>query len=262
MNSADGIRVMSFNLRADTPNDGINRFFNRSSRVIETIHREAPGLIGFQEAKNEMRAFLRERLPQYVVLGCGRNSAYDGEGILIAYREDQFELIEFQTRWLSDTPERPGSRFDSDQSKYPRVYVYAKLRRFADNKTVAFVNTHTDHVGQKARVSASIQLLKTMHAMQADGLVLTGDFNALPNSEEIQMLTADTELGLTDVSAAIPFSFHNFGRCVPWKCDYIFSTCPSSECHVIEDIPVNGVYISDHNPIVATIFMNKEDLRS
>lgn len=256
MNSADALRVMSFNLRVDTPNDGINCFMNRSSRVLEMIRREAPDLIGFQEVKNGTRAFLREQLPQYVVLGCGRNVDYDGEGILIAYREDQFELIEFQTKWLSDTPDLPGSRFDSDQSKYPRVYVYAKLRRFGDNKTVAFVNTHTDHVGQKARVSASKQLLKAMHAMQADALVLTGDFNARPDSEEMRMIIADTELGLTDASAMIPATFHNFGRCVPWKYDYIFSTRPSSECHVIEDVPVNGVYLSDHNPIVSTILMS------
>ena len=263
MKSTDTLRVMSFNLRVETPNDGINRFFNRSPRVLETIRREDPDLIGFQEAKNEMRAFLREQLPQYVVLGCGRDRSYDGEGIPIAYREDQFELIEFQTKWLSDTPDVPGSRLESDQSKYPRVYVYAKLRRLADNKIIAFVNTHTDHEGQKARVSESVQLLRAMREMQADVMVLTGDFNALPDSEEMQLLTADADLGLIDVSAELPCSFHNFGRCVPpWKCDYIFSTHPHSECHLVEDIPVNGVYISDHNPIVTSILMKKENLRS
>ena len=254
MKSTDTLRVMSFNLRSENRNDGINRFFNRSSRVLEAIHREAPDLIGFQEAKNEMRAFLREQLPQYVVLGCGRNGAYDGEGIPVAYREDQFELISFQTKWLSDTPDVPGSRLESDQSKYPRVYVCANLRRLADNKIIAFVNVHTDHEGQKARVSESIQLLEAMREMQADVIVLTGDFNALPDSEEMQLLTADDELGLIDVSAALSGSFHNFGRRVPaWKIDYIFSTVPCLECHLVEDTPVEGVYISDHNPIVASI---------
>ena len=260
MKSTDILRVMSFNLRSENQNDGINRFFNRSSRVLETIRSETPDLIGFQEAKNEMRAFLREQLSQYVVLGCGRNSSYDGEGIPIAYREDQFELIGFQTKWLSDAPDIPGSRLGSDQSKYPRVYVYAKLRRLVDNKIIAFVNTHTDHEGQKARVSESIQLLEAMREMQADVIVLTGDFNALPDSEEMQLLTADPELELVDVTSALPGTFHNFGRRIPaWKIDYIFSTFPCSECHLVEDVPVDGVYISDHNPIVASILMNQAD---
>ena len=259
MESTDTLKVMSFNLRVETPNDGINRFFNRSFRVLETIRLEFPDLIGFQEAKNEMRVFLREQLSQYVVLGCGRNCSYDGEGIPIAYREDRFELIEFQTKWLSDLPDVPGSRLGSDQSKYPRVYVYAKLRRIMDNKVIAFVNTHTDHEGQKARVSESIQLIEAMRKMKADVIVLTGDFNALPDSEEMRLLTADPELGLIDVSVALPGSFHNFGRCVPWKCDYIFSTMPCSECHLVEDSPVDGVYLSDHTPVVASIFMEKKD---
>ena len=121
------------------------------------------------------------------------------------------------------------------------------------------MNTHTDHVGQRARVSASIQLLKVMKDARADVIVLTGDFNARPESEEMRMITADTELGLMDASVGISGSFHNFGRCVPWKCDYIFSNRSALECRLIEDTPVDGVYLSDHNPIVASILLNQED---
>ena len=256
MKTTDILRVMTFNLRSENQNDGINRFFNRSFRVLEAIRREAPDLIGFQEATNEMRAFLREQLSQYVVLGCGRNRAYDGEGIPIAFREDQFELIEFQTKWLSDTPDISGSRLGFDQSKYPRIYVCAKLRRLADNKIIAFVNTHTDHEGQRARVQETLQLLEVMRNIQADVILLTGDLNAMPDSEEIRMLTADANLKLIDASASLSGSFHNFGRRIPaWKIDYIFSTIPCSECHLVEDAPVDGVYISDHNPVVAFIPM-------
>ena len=252
MNSTCELRVMTFNLRVETLADGINDFFNRSHRVLEAIEREAPDLIGFQEAKDEMRAFLRKKLPQYVVLGCGRTNDYSGEGIPIAYREDQFELIEWQTKWLSETPDVPGSRFDADQSKYPRIYVCAKLRRITDGKIIAFVNTHTDHEGQRARVLESLQLLKMMSELKADVIFLTGDFNAMPDSEEIRMLSADKRVNLIDATASIAGTFHNYGRRVPaWKIDYIFSTAPASECRLVEDIPVNGMYISDHNPVVA-----------
>lgn len=248
------VRIMTFNLRVEAQEDGINRFSNRVPRVLETIEREAPDLIGFQEAKNEMRGILRVKLPQYAILGCGRDASYGGEGIPIAYREDQFELIEFQTKWLSDTPNVPGTRLGGDQSKYPRIYVYAKLRRISDNKTIAIVNTHTDHLGQQARVFESAQLIKAMEEIQADAIFLTGDFNATPDSEEIKMLTADNRLKLIDLSADLSGSFHNYGRRVPAsKIDYIFSTNSCVECHLVEDHPVDGVYISDHNPVMASV---------
>ena len=42
------IKVMSFNLRMDTPHDGVNRFRNRIGRVMEVIESENPDIIGFQ----------------------------------------------------------------------------------------------------------------------------------------------------------------------------------------------------------------------
>ena len=43
------LKVMSFNLRTDTPKDGINAFSERYPRVLEVIRNEKPDLIGFQE---------------------------------------------------------------------------------------------------------------------------------------------------------------------------------------------------------------------
>ena len=260
MKTVEVLRIMTFNLRVDTPNDGINQFSKRTDRVLEAIREEDPDIISFQEAKNGMRAFLRENLSQYAVLGGGRNKDYEGEGIPVAYREDMFELIEFSTKWLSDTPDVPGSRFeDVDQSKYPRVYVLVKLRRISDNKIIAIVNTHTDHEGVKARIRESEQLLEVMKGISADAIILTGDLNARPDSEEIKMLTADPELKLIEASACVESTFHNFGRRIPaWKIDYIFSTVPCKESHAVEDIPVNGVYISDHQPVVADLCIDKD----
>ena len=254
MNTTDMMRVMTFNLRVETLNDGINRFSSRKPRILEMIQRESPDLIGFQEANDDMRAVLRDDLSQYVVLGCGRKGAYDGEGIPVAYRKDRFELIEFQTKWLSPTPDVPDSRFGVDQSKYPRIYVLCKLRRLTDNRVMVLINTHTDHEGEQARMLESLQLLEVIRKTSADAIFMTGDFNAKPESKEIQALTADAELGLMDLSKSLSGSFHNFGRRVPpWKIDYIFSTVPCLECHLVEDLPVNGMYLSDHNAIVASI---------
>ncbi|MBO7207405.1 MAG: endonuclease, partial [Kiritimatiellae bacterium] len=74
------LKVMTFNLRVDVQADGINYFPNREGRVLETIHTEKPDLIGFQEASDYVRAFLKNNLSDtYTVLGCGREKNYRGE---------------------------------------------------------------------------------------------------------------------------------------------------------------------------------------
>lgn len=254
------LKVMTFNLRTDSEIDGINRFFNRSDRVLEAIRNESPDLIGFQEAAGPMRKFLYENLTEYTVLGCGSFANLQREGNPIAFKTGKFELVGFETAWLSDTPDVPGSSFGGDQSKYPRYYHLARLHVLGDvDATVVYINTHTDHLGQQAREKASHLLLNVLEKEKSNPLILSGDLNALPDSPEIQLLLSHKDLGLKDTTADLPGTFHNYGRRNPtYKCDYIFSTLACHESHIVEDIPVNGVYISDHNPVVSTLKFSEE----
>ncbi|MBQ8213467.1 MAG: endonuclease/exonuclease/phosphatase family protein [Clostridia bacterium] len=248
------LKVMTFNLRTDSEIDGINRFFLRSDRVLEAIRNEDPDVIGFQEAAGPMREFLYKNLNDYTIIGCGSNALFQREGNPIAYKKGKLELIGFETAWLSDTPDIPGSSFGGDQSKYPRCYHLARLRVLDSDTTVVYINTHTDHLGQNAREKASRLLLEVLKKEKQQPLILSGDLNASPDSAEIQLLLSEESLGLSDATANIPGTFHNYGRRIPtFKCDYIFSTLSCIESHIVEDIPVNGVYISDHNPVVATL---------
>jgi endonuclease/exonuclease/phosphatase family metal-dependent hydrolase len=245
------IKVMSFNLRVKVEADGINNFENRKGRVLEVIKRELPDLIGFQEATNSMRAWLREVLSDnYIVLGCGRNSDYRGETPCLAYRKDIFELVSLDSFWLSDTPEVPGSRYQSlDQSSCPRVTFCATLSPEGREDCIRFINTHLDHSGAQARVHGMKQILDKL----GDGtFVLTGDMNATPDSECIAIINAVE--GVTDLTAHIPTTFHNFGRLsTDFKIDYIFTNATPVDAYAIEDGPIDGVYISDHYPVVANI---------
>lgn len=248
------IKVMTFNLRTDSEIDGINRFFCRTDRVLEAIRNEDPDLIGFQEAAGPMREFLYKNLNDYTIVGCGSNAKLQREGNPIAFKKDKFELISFETAWLSDTPAVPGSSFGGDQSKYPRYYHLARLHALDDDATLVYINTHTDHIGQNAREKASRLLLEVLKKEKQNPLILSGDFNASPDTAEMKLLISENDLGLHDATANLPGTFHNYGRRIPtFKCDYIFSTLSCCESHIVEDIPVNGVYISDHNPVVATL---------
>ena len=246
------LKVMTFNLRVDSPGDGINQFFLRSPRVLKAIRDESPDLIGFQEDVDDMRAFLRKNLPEYTILGCGCHRDFHSVGNSIVYKTERFQLIDFETGWLSSTPRVPGSTYGGDQSKYPRSYHRARLHDTENGTTYQFVNLHADHVGANAKLLATKQIMGMLKAYTGEGMIVCGDLNSHPGTPSILAFTEDPSLPLTDATAQLPGTYHGYGTCVPpYKSDYIFSNMPCSESYLVEDVPENGVYISDHNPVVA-----------
>ena len=247
------LKICTFNLRHEIDVDGINNFWNRTARVRETIAAEQPDLIGFQEVTGAMRAWLKEKLTEYTLLA----PFFDGDSPVIAYRSAVFELTGFTHFWLSPTPQVPESRFGGDQSKYPRMAVSATLRHHKAAEPICFYNTHLDHKGTIARLLGATQLMQDM-SKQPCKVVLTGDFNALPDTPEILTVTACPTMPMTDATAMLGGTFHSFGKKAPGeetKIDYIFTNaaCDPTESYIVEDLPADGVYISDHNPVCAYI---------
>ncbi len=249
------LKIMSFNLRIDNTGDGINSFTNRFDRIIEVILRESPDIIGFQEVSGGMRARLRDRIPGYTVVGCGREASCHGESMLIAYRTDDMELISMENIWLSYTPTVPGSTFGGDQSACPRMFTSLLLKHDRVTLPFRFINTHLDHVGKQARLLGATQLVQYISKERAY-TVLTGDMNATPDAPEIQLMTgALVDRDFTDVTATLGGTFHDFGRRAeaPIKIDYIFTDAACEGAYIVEDIPVNGQYYSDHNAVCALL---------
>ena len=250
------LKIMSFNLRVDNTGDGINSFTNRFHRVVEILESEKPDVVGFQEVTDGMRARLRDHLPAYTVQGCGREKNYHGESMLIAYRKGEAELISLENMWLSPTPTIAGSTFGGDQSGCPRMYTAAVIKHDRVARPFRFVNTHLDHVGSEARYLGAIQLVQYL-SNHSEPFILTGDFNATPDTREIRLITeALSYRGVVDCTAGLGGTFHNFGRLLPdrtMKIDYIFTDCECLAGDVVDDVPVNGQFYSDHFAVKATI---------
>ena len=251
------IKVMTFNLRVRSDKDGNNCFDLRKGKVLDVIRRESPDLIGFQEATDPMLDWLKESLSEYYVLGHGRGADYHGEGTPIAYKKNRFDLHAFREEWLSAEPQKPASVFEGlDQSKYPRVLLCAELVAKEIDTPIAFFNIHTDHRGMMARVAECSILVREMAASRF-GFVVTGDFNALPNSPEIGLVTAtEPSLGTVDATREIVGSFHGFrGDVGTHKIDYIFTNLPTDPAasYAIADDDSCGHYYSDHNALCAWV---------
>ena len=249
------LKICTFNLRTPVKADELNYFPNRKARILECIAKEDPDIIGFQEAAVTTADWLREELNGYVVIGCGRGKTLDDEASLIAYRKNAFEMISAETFWLSLAPSVPGSRYGADQSGCPRIATAAVLKHREADQWFLFVNTHLDHKGSAARMYGAIQILQYIDKKKLP-FVLTGDLNAWPDAPEIRVIADCKYLHAVDLTADVGGTFHGFGQRVPnTKIDYIFSDLPAdpAESYAVEDLPVDGVYISDHRPVISFV---------
>lgn len=196
------IKVFSFNLRTEAKSDGINDFYNRTDRVLATIKEHSPDVIGFQEVQPGMRAWLRENLTEYLIVGCGRERDLGGESVVIGYKKNDFQAIRSETFWLSPTPSVFGSRYPVDQSSCPRIVTSALLKHKDSPLPFVFCNTHLDHVGKNARLQGSLQIIQYL-SENAERFILTGDFNASPSAPEVRVITSTPDFYAKDATLGL-----------------------------------------------------------
>jgi endonuclease/exonuclease/phosphatase family metal-dependent hydrolase len=175
-----GIRVMSFNIRLGTAADGPNHWDLRKERVVETITKFQPDLLGTQEVVYFQRDYLVDQLSAYESFGAGREDGKEkGEMMTIFFRRERFEKIDGGHFWLSEEPDMIGSK--GWDAALPRLVSWVKLRdlKHPERLPLLFANTHFDHQGEVAREESAL-LVRRQLASIGSGchLVLTGDFNA------------------------------------------------------------------------------------
>ena len=256
------LSIVSFNMRFPNEKDGENYFFNRLPLIKKTIEARTPDLIGLQEVTDASRDALAKALPDYTIVGAGRNPDRHGEGVAFLYRKDTLELCEMSCRWLSSEPFTPGTRYgDSDQSPCPRVMLTALfVPKDASVSPFRVYNLHTDHVGAEARLLASRDLLAAIerdNALSPLPCVALGDLNATPDAPEITCLTAE-DSPLRDVSDKLKITFHCWHKkdYAGVKIDYIFVSKEfEHEKTVLWTEREGDVSLSDHYPVEATLLL-------
>jgi endonuclease/exonuclease/phosphatase family metal-dependent hydrolase len=262
------LRVMSFNLRYNNPGDGPNAWPLRKAWVAQLIRFHDADAIGVQEALSGMLADLDTLLPEYSRIGVGRTDGVaKGEFSAILYRRDRLEMLESSTFWLSPTPEVVGSK--GWDAALERIATWGRFRDRATGCTYLHLNTHFDHMGERARQESARIIRQRLATLAAAGspVVVTGDLNTNPLSVAYRTLTRDT------IAAAFPqlvdamrasreghygpdASFNSF-RAIPPdanRIDYVL-TSPSVEVrkHAILTDSWGNRFPSDHLPVLASL---------
>ncbi len=189
-NEGDNLTVMSFNIRYNNPDDGINIWQNRKAWLTKSIRFFEADLIGAQEVTYPQLQDMEALLPKYQYVGVGREGANKGEFTPIFYRKDRFELLEHNTFWLSETPEKVSSK--GWDAALPRIVTWAKFKDKKEDGIFYFFNTHFDHRGPIARKKSAALILKKIQRIAGENaVILTGDFNTPPGSEPYTVLIDD-----------------------------------------------------------------------
>lgn len=189
------IRVMSFNIRYGTANDGDNHWNKRKEFLCDTIRKFNPDLLGTQETLAFQRDYLLKELQHYDVFGVGRDDGkLKGEMAALFFRNDRFRFIEGGHFWLSPTPEKVGSK--GWDAALPRIATWVKLKELHQKEIVRpllFLNTHFDHMGKEARKKSALLIRQKIDELgKGHTIIVTGDFNAGEGTEPYQALFASS----------------------------------------------------------------------
>ena len=265
--AAQTVKVMTYNLRLDTPDDGVNQWPKRTNKVVALITKYNPDIIGVQEALHHQLQDLLRMLPDYSYCGVGRDDGKEkGEYSAILFRNSRFGLLDTKTQWLSETMDIPGSK--SWDAAITRVFTTARFFDRETKKEFVMVNTHFDHIGKVARASSS-KIIKTYLAGLETAantnnttdkieipMIVSGDFNSEPTEEPyLNMVEQQGLLVLYDSrpasSTAGTFCGFKVGAMPCKTIDFIFHTKQwvARNYQVITDN--DGTYYpSDHLPVL------------
>ena len=277
------IKTMSFNIRCFfTEKNKQNNWENRKDHISEVINKYSPDVVGFQEVTQPQFKYLIESMKDtYAYVGLSRsgmglkrgdilikstspaNNLFNllycsiiSEATVVFYKKSRFELLDYQTIWLSETPDKPSKGWDAG---YKRISTKLELKDHFTGNEFTLINNHLDNEGETARQN-SVKIINEW-ASEADKIIIMGDFNFEEKCDLYNSLKKDV---LSDIKYLAPeeksdngFTYNGFGEPVfDEPIDFILvkeNQVNILSYKIIKDTYGENYYISDHFPIMGEI---------
>ena len=255
---SDPIKIISYNIRNNNPNDGKDIWENRRETITDFIEKEAPDFLGLQEVNYPQIQYLNSNLINYNFIGVGRDDGKTrGEFSPIYFNESKYNLLLSNTFWLSKTPNDISVGWDAAME---RICTYGLFEQKNDGSKVWVFNTHFDHIGNVAREKSVDLILSKIKDLtkDKDKIIITGDFNLSDDSvpiKKLQNFYNDVNIKM-DNNSKFYGTFNNFKIDNNYnnRIDYIFyknfDLIKSSHLHVLTG---QGRWASDHHPVIAIL---------
>lgn len=215
------LRVMTFNIRYEVSSDTGDRSWSARRRdLAKLIRRLDPDLFGLQEVKPGQRNYLEGQLTDWCLYGDHRGAdRLSDESTPIAYRRSRFRFVKGGTFWLSETPDKPGTK--SWESSMARICTWAVLHDRREKRDFCYANTHLDHASKEAREKGLELIFSRLAEVAPDlPLIFTGDFNSKENSHVATIARRQLQDAFRGVTA-LPEG--------PWSTNVGFANHPEME---------------------------------
>lgn len=264
----DPIRVMTYNIRFDNPNDGDNVWGNRKEKVATLIRFHKADIFCLQEALYNQVQFIDEAFPNFEYYGIGRDDGeLDGEFSPIFYNKTRFKIIERGTFWLSEKPWVVGSL--GWFAQLPRIVTWIKFMDLSLAQEFYVYNTHFDHDSQLARDNSAKLISKKISELDPGlPVILCGDFNDRPGTTPYKNITDTSNVVLMSdpihstkyppLGPSFTFVGMDFRGMFGNRIDYIFvNQLVKVNYHAIISENHDGIYPSDHLPVLIEMNFKK-----
>lgn len=234
------IKVMAYNIHHANPPSTPDEI--DINAIVNVIKQESPDIVALQEVDANTGRSGPGNQAEIIadLLGMnfffGKAIDHDGGEYGVAVLS-KFPLSEGKINYL---PTQTGTNGE------PRILVTAKITT-PEGNVIRFGSTHLD--AQSAHTNRLLQIEEIVKIGKNEQLpfIIAGDFNAVPDSEVIQIL--DSHFKRTCRLCGFTSSAQNPVRTI----DYIVYKHPDSKFEVENHKVVNETYASDHFPIVSEI---------
>ena len=211
------------------------------------------------------------------------NGTYESyEYQTIYFKEEKFELVGNDQKWLSETPDKQYSEFEGNNGPFegvrPRGVNYAELKIKGSEETFFVFNVHLENYSPTKRMMEAEKLVALVDEIAGDKpSIMCGDFNLDAASKEAKDIAAREYLNTThDNSSEVADITETYGTYINAGDDDIFgvegTTATSTSGTVIDycftskdDFYVHsydvisekqdGIYTSDHLPLVIKLLL-------
>lgn len=248
------ISVLTYNICCINDSDSkTERWEIRAPLMAKQIQKKQPTIICLQEVKTKQLEFFKKFLKGYGVSYAFRDETELTECTPVFYSTKYYELVDEETFWLSDTPEKMSNTWGLD---YYRVCTLVTLKDKRTDKQFVVASTHLDFKPENN--TKCVKLISDKIKEKALPALVMGDFNSEATSSpivEAKKTFFDCGLDFDDETTRTINYFDEEKEKCNIKIDYIFRT--KTEFNVVsysvDTNKYNNIYVSDHYPIYAEV---------